>query len=209
MGMYNEIIYQELYKFKSVEKKPVIIDVGSNIGISILYFNELFPNSKIIGIEADPTVFGILKKNTENIKSDLELHNKAVWNSENEILQFGSTGADAGSLFAKENLINVETICLSSILKKYEEIDMLKIDIEGAEKEVIEECKNYLNRVKHIFVEFHSFPEMPQELENILKTISSLGFRYKVLPARKEKNPFIKTTNPPEMDLQLNLFFYK
>ena len=60
---HREIFLDEIYRFQSDKKDPVIIDCGSNYGTSIVYFKQLYPDSKIIGVEADPNIFEILKNN--------------------------------------------------------------------------------------------------------------------------------------------------
>jgi FkbM family methyltransferase len=209
MGMYNEIFYQEHYKFISSVKEPIIIDCGANIGLSVLYFKMLAPKASVIAIEADPDVAEILKKNLEINNCQAEIVTKAVWTTNNEILSFGKAGADAGSLFSTANVTLVETIRLKDIIEKYSEIELLKIDIEGAEIDVIKDCKTVLFKVKKVFIEFHSFPDKPQQLEDILSIMVDQGFRYKILPARKMKHAFMPVKEKEMMDLQLNIFFQK
>ena len=60
---FKEIFEQEIYKFEANVDNPYIIDCGTNIGSSIIYFKELYPNASIIGFEADPEVYKICKKN--------------------------------------------------------------------------------------------------------------------------------------------------
>lgn len=209
VGMYNEIILHECYKFKPLHKNPVIIDCGANIGISVLYFKKLIPESNIYAFEADPAIYKILKKNIETNNCDAQLIERAVWTSNDELLTFGGLGGDAGSLFSKENCIQVKSVRLSDFLKTFDSIDLLKIDIEGAEIEVIKDCSNALFNVQKVFVEYHSFSDHKQELDVILNIMTNQGFRYSILPARKEKTPFLNIAKKPFMDLQLNLFFFR
>ena len=58
----DEFIHQ-IYHFESARKDPFIIDGGSNIGVSILYFKQLYPAARIIGFEPDPAVFKMLEEN--------------------------------------------------------------------------------------------------------------------------------------------------
>ncbi|MFT6981247.1 MAG: FkbM family methyltransferase [Crocinitomicaceae bacterium] len=209
LGMYNEIVHQQHYEFKADSDSPTIIDCGSNIGLSLLYFHKLYPNSKLIGVEADPKIAEVLKENLSKNNCAAEIIEKALWSSSDEKLSFGSSGDDSGSLFSEDNTTTVETIGLKELLSQHKQIDLLKIDIEGAELEVIHSSKDLLENVKYMFVEFHSFPGKRQGLEDILKICSEQGFRYKILPAKRVVKPFIHSDQDKAMDLQLNVFFFR
>jgi FkbM family methyltransferase len=107
------------------------------------------------------------------------LVNKALW-SEKTTLEFYSEGAEGGRLGNEikeiKNIVKVETILLSEYLQK--QVDFLKIDIEGAEYNVLEECQNYLKNVKNIFVEYHSFSNKIQVLERILTILKNSVFKF-------------------------------
>jgi hypothetical protein len=104
----------------------------------------------------------------------------------------------------KKQLTNIEITKLSPFLKKH--IDFLKIDIEGSEIEVIEECKDYLKNVDNIFIEYHSSMSKPQQLDTILKRLTESGFRYYIdRTGITSDKPFIKTETNLDYDLQLNI----
>jgi len=208
-GMYNEIILQEHYKFIPSKKSPLIIDCGANIGLSVLYFHKLVPDARIIAIEADPDIAAILEQNVKANGCHAEIIAKAAWTTDGEKISFGKAGADAGSLYSLENTVTVETMRLKDLLDAQADIELLKIDIEGAEIEVIKDCGASLAKADKIFVEFHSFPGKPQELDVLLKILSDQGFRYKILPARRVEQPFMHMHDKDPMDVQLNIFFYK
>ena len=66
--MFFDIFIKKSYEFKSKSETPVIIDCGSNIGLSVLYFKKIYPNSIIKAFEPDKEIFKILEKNCENFK---------------------------------------------------------------------------------------------------------------------------------------------
>ncbi len=105
----------------------------------------------------------------------------------------------------------MDSLRLKDLIDNEEKINMLKIDIEGAEIDVIKDCKESLDKVENIFIEFHSFINKPQELDVILKILSENNFRYFIKQPVDRNIPFIIKTNKnyPEMDLQLNIFAYK
>lgn len=88
-------------------------------------------------------------------------------------------------------------------------IDFLKLDIEGAEFEVIASCKEYLKNVKNLFIEYHSLPTEKQRLHELLQIVQEAGFRYYMKEAWENlKYPFVNR-NPAMFDLQLNIFAYR
>lgn len=209
---YKEIFTDESYKFNSKSQSPIIYDCGSNIGISCLYFLTKYQNSKIIAFEPDPLVFSTLKENiTKNgFNSRVELNEKAVWTSEGE-LNFFSDGADSGFVFSNKIAGNksVKSISLKSFLEKETIVDMLKIDIEGAESEVIPDIKSELYKVQNLFIEYHSFRNKKQNLGEILDILSKEGFRYYLSTQNNRKSPLINFGKHPEMDYQTNIFAYR
>jgi len=207
----NEILVGEIYKFNSNLESPFIIDCGANIGLSTIYFKRIFPQAKVIAFEPDKRVFDVLHNNLQQFGfNDVELVPKGVWSSET-VLTFFSEGSDAGRIAqgeSAENEIQINTTLLSSYLDR--EVDLLKLDIEGAEFEVLRECSSHLHNVKNIFVEFHSFSGREQLLSEILAILKKAGFRVNISsPGLHSAHPFIKRTEYLGMDMQLNIFGYR
>jgi FkbM family methyltransferase len=205
----NEVIDQEIYKFKTDTNQPIILDCGANIGLSLIYFKKLYPNSKIIAFEPDPKIFQTLQKNIKSFNfNDIELVNRALWSSEGEI-SFYSEGADGGRIdhetYGNGNLITLQTTKLSRYIN--DKIHFLKIDIEGAETEVLKECQDKLHFVENIFIEYHSMVNSNQTLSEILEILSNQGFRYYISNIGiKSSHPFVKKRTSLGMDNQLNIF---
>ena len=98
------------------------------------------------------------------------------------------------------------SIRLKNILAR--KIDFLKIDIEGAETEVVEDCAKNLTMVKNVFVEYHSSVGKEQTLPKILSILSGSGMRYSIKEASSSKSPFIDRVTSG-FDLQLNISAYR
>ena len=96
-------------------------------------------------------------------------------------------------------------------LKDYlsEPIDFLKLDIEGAEREVLLDCAGSLTNVDHLFVEYHGYPGEQQGLADILRVIQAAGFRYHIKDAYLVEHPFVEARRDGHMPLQLNIFAHK
>jgi len=205
--MYQEVFRDEIYKFKSEKSAPFIIDCGANIGVSILYFKQLFPEAKILAFEPDKNIFQTLSRNVHTVGlKNVTLKESAVW-TESGYLDFVAEGADAGRLMASKNDKPHYQIYAES-LKPYlsDHVDFLKIDIEGAETAVLIDCKSELKNVENLFVEYHSFLDRPQDLDQLLHILSTAGFRYYIQHPIKYKNIFIDPPDILGMDLQLNIF---
>ena len=204
---FKELFVDELYKFQTDSEELIIYDCGANIGMSCLYFKKLYPKAKIKAFEADPKIAKVLKNNLEknSVLDGIEIINSAVWIDEDGI-EFSSEGADGGSIYGNDNTIKVSSIRLKDFLEKEEKIDMLKIDIEGAEYEVLKDCKDNLSNVENLFVEYHSWNNSNQKLSEILEIFEKNGFRYYIESLTKRKNPFINKGEKENMDLQLNIF---
>lgn len=187
--LFKEIFISKEYKFKTDEEEPLIFDCGANIGMSILYFKKMFPKSKIIAFEPNPHSWALLKKNLESNKlKDIECHNLGLFDSETEVPFH--IGNNPGSLIASYNqnrggdqFIKIKTARLSQFLNRYESIDLVKMDIEGAEVSVINEiCDSQaLNKVKEFIIEYHhNLQGEISCLSEFLRKFEDEGFKYNI-----------------------------
>ena len=207
----KEIYIEEVYKFNADKEEPVIIDCGANIGLSILYFKNLYQKAKIIAFEPDPHIMTLLKKNIAVYQyDDVKLINAAVWTEETNIL-FYSEGSVGGKIdfnaSTKSNQVEVPTIRLKDYL--HSKVDFLKIDIEGAEYDVLKDCRELLNNVEHLFIEYHVERDKPQYLHEILEWVNAAGFIYYIREAQNNMSyPFLKSYDD-YYQMQLNVFCYR
>jgi FkbM family methyltransferase len=206
---YREIFLQDIYKFQPSKPSPLIIDCGANYGTSIVYFNKMFPSARIIGVEADPFIFKILEWNmrTRGL-NDIKLLNRAV-SVDTAPVKFYSEGADGGRLYHLEGArktFDIDTINLDDLIE--DEVDFLKVDIEGAETEVICACER-LDNVSQLFIEYHSFANATQTLAELLSKLSLHGFRYYLHTEFCSPRPLTQETVRAGMDLQMNIFAKK
>lgn len=210
IGMVNEIFLKKNYMFNSDNDAPVIIDCGANIGLSTIFFKQIYPKSKIICFEPDPKIFDMLKYNLEQFNySDIQLFNTAVW-IRDEKLSFQTDNSWGGKIISNEieNSININAIDLNKFLDQ--KVDFLKIDIEGAEYEVITNCKDLITKnVKNIFFEWHSFTNKDQLLGSLLYFFEKNNFRYHLKEASPKGAPFIEKRIDQVMDTQIDCFIYK
>ena len=204
---YKEVIENAIYDFRCDSDSPLIIDGGANVGLSVIFFKQRFPNARIIAFEADPSIFRVLTHNVKEMGlEDITLIQKALWTDETT-LRFDSEGADAGRLgidgLDVANSIEVPTIRLSSYLDQ--PIDFLKLDIEGAEVDVIAEAQTRLDHVERLFVEFHSFTGKSCRLVELLKNIEESGFKYHLQTMVYTPQPFLGIQDYCSIEMGINI----
>jgi FkbM family methyltransferase len=207
-----EIFKEEQNKFRSENPNPVVIDCGSNIGLSLINFKRQFPGATITGFEPDTNIFKLLQENIISFGFDNVVLNKAaIWNEDTQ-LNFFSDGSLAGSLeidLSNKNVSNsVKAVRLKTLLIN-KQVDFLKIDIEGAESTVLFDIKEELKNVKFFFLEYHSILGKEQKFGEILEIIRKAGFRYYI----KNHNdylhhPFYENAREG-FDMQLSIFCYR
>ncbi len=211
-----EIFIDEIYKVKGFpNKNPVVIDCGANIGLSAIYFSQTY-NAEVYAFEADPSICECLKKNVKNLCAPLgkiNPINKAIWTNDNGI-DFDIEGGHSGQIHRHgHDLVKCSTrvpsVSLRETISNFSHVDFLKIDIEGAENQVILDCADVLDIIDYIFIEWHSISSDPQMLGEILNLLKKEGFRYHIKEAFTSSSPFVNVTEMCGMDLQLNIFAFK
>lgn len=204
---YRQIFVDEIYKFQAKRHPPLIVDCGANIGLSTIYFKHIFPDAHIVAYEPDPGIFGLLETNVMTFGlEDVELHEEAVWISQGE-MAFYADGTVGGSLTSARSdcrLMHVQCTRLRDVLGS--RVDFLKLDIEGAELQVLKDCADVLTNVDHLFVEYHSKQAEPQGLHELLEVVKNAGLRYHIKEAYPVPHPFLEEARGRYYDLQLNIF---
>jgi FkbM family methyltransferase len=186
--MFEEIFLRRQYSFESAEEQPLIVDVGSNIGLSILFFKRLFPGATIIGFEPDPAAFRLLRRNVdENQLRGVKLLNVAVYDGAESVELYGDPATPGSPQHSiRRGRVGgtsqaVSATRLSSHLA--EPVDYLKLDVEGAESVVIEELERSgkLGLVERMAIEYHHHVEAEDDLlGDLLATLERNGFGYQL-----------------------------
>jgi FkbM family methyltransferase len=160
-----------------------MLDCGANVGVVTLYLKRRYPDASITAFEADPEIAATLARNVEdNRLSDVDIIAAAVWDSAGETT-FVAEGADSGGVAvdyrgSSRKRITVPTVRLRDILANETRVDLLKLDIEGAEHRVLADCESELGKVKAIAVELHDFDIANRRSPATLELLSRAGFYY-------------------------------
>lgn len=133
-----------------------IVDVGAHIGIASILFARRYPLSRIIAVEPEPSNFALLLKNIAPYKN-IQPICAALWKEAGEISLGSSTVHPKGAFqITKYGPTRVRAVSIDTLMREadIQSIDLLKIDIEGSEKEVFDSC-NWISRVRIIVIELH------------------------------------------------------
>jgi len=162
---FKQVFIEKDYDFNVTKQPKVLIDAGANIGLASIYFSNKYPNVKIIAIEPEQSNFQLLQENTEKYNNIIPVQ-AALWNKNGKINLvdpgLGHWGFMTDEKNSEENSFGTQcheviSITVDKIMNDYEldKIDILKIDIEGAEKEVFSDSSAWILKTNSLIVELH------------------------------------------------------
>ena len=139
---------------------PLIIDAGAHIGLFSLWVFSERPASRILSIEADPLTYAVLCENIARSTASVgswRAINRAAW-GDSKPVHFMDAGDAMSHRVSEAGKISVEGVTLDELINMVapdSEIDLLKVDIEGAEEAFLCANPRTLTRVKNLVVELH------------------------------------------------------
>lgn len=180
---YLPIIKAYFNNFTNSNEEPInIIDAGSNIGLTTLFFIDYFKKANIVSIEPELENFKILEFNLINCKNVYKI-NGAVWSNDCNIKIINDFKDKLNWSFRVEetNQINsIKAFSINTITRNvgFESIDILKIDVEGSEKQIFDKNNSdleFLKITKCIAMEIHDFFDCRKQIYDVLDLY---GFTY-------------------------------
>jgi FkbM family methyltransferase len=207
---FHEIFVDRGLEFQTASPSPRILDCGANIGAASLFFKRQYPNARITAYEADPDLCAMTRRNlARNRASDVDVVHAALWTSTGAVtfLAEGSDSGMIGGLVGAEGLpaktVTVPSLRLRDVLAD-DRVDLLKLDIEGAEGAVLDDCAPVLDRVNAIVMDLHEFDAHDRQSPRVFECLSRAGFVYSVddLLAQDWRTP-LASANAPFPNLPL------
>jgi FkbM family methyltransferase len=189
-SLLDEIFHRQDYYCPHLDGAPRILDCGSNIGLSVLYFKHRWPNSRVVAFEPDPASFAALSRNVQNNRlTGVELHNAAVGNEDGRVEFFTDPtrkGGLRGSVH-RERARNgpglmASAVKLSGFLRT-ERASLLKIDVEGAELDVMNDLSssNSWGNIDNVIIEYHhNLVPRVNHLSTCVQTLETAGFDFRL-----------------------------
>jgi FkbM family methyltransferase len=206
---YTSIFLHRLYDFPCIYESPLVIDCGANIGIASRYWLSVYPKARVVAIEPNVSNFEYLERNLSQFSHQSRCFNAAIWKEAGRI-SFSPIDSETGFVSqlntSKREVPStlVNAIKLSELLSG--RVDFLKVDIEGAECDVIIEAASALQNVKRLWIEYHSLLAGRQRLGQLLDVLEKNGFRYHIIPQRWSQRPFERVEAECGMDQRLNIW---
>lgn len=179
----DRYIYYKKIKNLKISKRDVVLDFGANQGEFLEYIKDKY-NSYIYAYEPHPKCYKYLKNKFENNK--ITVVNKAVSNKEKKVKLFyqhnwspnsGIEYSEGSSIIGEKINLNinnynwVQTENIKNIISNFNYIKLIKIDIEGAETEILPHIIKNRNKIGNVLCEFHANKIDSQKIKDREKRI--------------------------------------
>ncbi|MGE0826825.1 MAG: FkbM family methyltransferase [Candidatus Binatia bacterium] len=185
---FEEIIQEQVYRAvpRYVPQCQTVIDLGAHIGLASRYFASCYPSCHIVAVEPNPVSYDVLCLNLQPLveQGRCQTLNVAVWERETILTAGELPMSDHYNRFSvREPRINEEMLQLSLPglpmtqildLSGFATVDILKIDIEGAEVQLFRQSPSWLSRVHALLIEFHGNSRTESRFDALM---SRYGFR--------------------------------
>jgi len=184
---WHDIFIDGALEYRADSAAPRILDCGGNVGLASLFFKRRFPSARITAYEADPAIYKMLRANLDaNGAGDVESVHAALW-TENGRVRFLAEGSDSGTIEVRSNGIDERTVDVPSLRLRdliandpNGRINLLKLDIEGAEDAVLADCEPVLDQIDSIVMDLHEFDPLVRQAPRVLELLARNGFTYAV-----------------------------
>lgn len=214
LGTTDVQVYREIYvsgEYEAARALPqdsvtTIVDLGSNVGLSLRYLLGVFPGARAVGVEPDAGNLAMCRRNIEaggddgrcvlvqafaggRRRSALVDRSGKEWS-----YRLGDDVDRAGPSAGSVPVITVPDVLDQAGIDG--EIGLLKCDIEGAEAEVFADCAAWVGRVRAMVVEVHG----PYQRADLERDLAQAGYRCQITPLKERTNPalavyFIRRTD--------------
>jgi FkbM family methyltransferase len=183
---FEEMFVEQQYAFHANTAAPRILDCGSNVGMSVLFFKLLYPAARITAFEPAPDAVRVLRDNVAGLE-DVTVEQKALSAEPGELEFFafpGEAASPRSGTLRQEGAERTATVA-STPLSPYVDgdVDLLKLDVEGRELEVLRElaAAGKLAQIARMVIEVHHSPDYTeQSVPGILALLEEHGFDYRV-----------------------------
>jgi len=178
LSVFEEIFVDRDYKVidGQIKNAKVIFDIGAHIGCFSVYAGALNTNVKIFGFEPDERNFSLLKENLKANHVEGIMKNVAIGGVTGDRKLFLSSDSHNHSLLGSGEGVKVFVRSLGDVLEKFDHVDLVKMDIEGAEFEIFSGISGEsLTKIGSFYIEYHESEGKSADL--IIDTLKRAGFK--------------------------------
>ena len=167
ISIYHQMFVEREYEIALSAAPRIIVDAGANVGFSAIFFAKQYPGARIVALEPERSNFEVLSRNLAGYQN-VEAIAEALWCEVARLQLFDPGNGRAGlqkdgfQTFSEDTGLAVSSgtvpaVDLDTLMARadIDFIDLLKIDIEGAEREVFNRGGKWLDRVGAMTVELH------------------------------------------------------
>ena len=160
------------------ESIEYIVDLGSNIGVTAMFWAQRYPKARMALVEPDPDNFKLLQRNTAAFQDRCVLLNAAVSDRRGETSFFRSDREYGHSILKADDSVSeikVKTLTVSDVLSEagFPRVDLLKMDIEGGEQIVMPTIGTWKHAPRYLIAELHP----PYDFDAFTQHCQSVGLR--------------------------------
>jgi FkbM family methyltransferase len=181
-----EVLGSKCYRMpEPVERGGVVVDLGANIGIASLFLADSYEPTRLICVEPSADNCVLLRKNLSGLRQNVDIVQAAISN-ETGFVRFDTKAETWGGRISNAGE-RVPSLTMTDLVEHYnlERIDILKIDIEGAERLLFQSNLDWLKRVNNIAIEIHD----GFSIADLKSALTPYGFS--VWAAGENGNPMI------------------
>jgi FkbM family methyltransferase len=184
VSLFEEIYLRRHYPFRPTEARPLVIDCGANIGIATMFFKAVAPDARVLAFEPEPTAFRLLEDNVmRNALTEVKCFRVALAAEDGRAILRAPEPAHGGATLRLAEVAGwPETEVATARLSTYitEPVEFLKLDVEGAEVEIVEELAeaDVLKQIAAVAIEHH--PNGAGDLPRLLARLAASGFDYRI-----------------------------
>lgn len=179
---FREVVQEQVYKnvLSSISHCENVIDLGANIGLATLYFASRYPTSRLFAVEPNPENYVLLNVNLQRLsaRGRCQTLNAAIWQREAVLAAKPLPSPDRYNCFSVRELLPEEH-CSTPIkgmpmtdlvaASGFTTVDILKVDVEGAEIQLFRGNLDWLERVRALLIEFHDESRQKSDFDAIMR----------------------------------------
>jgi FkbM family methyltransferase len=163
ISTFSQVIVQQEYACALCEVPSTIIDAGANIGLTSVFYANKYPSATIIAIEPECSNFEMLLRNVAPYPNIIAVR-AALWSDEKQLEvidpglgKYGFQIHSPRDTISDRSGNHVMGITVRGLMREYglQFIDVLKVDIEGSEKEVFDDASGWIDSIGVIVIELH------------------------------------------------------